>query len=160
MNSNGNNDILLWRGPTNSTATWPAFTAVWKWVTSRSKLDLNKAHLICDAFIIIIFVCFRTRRHDTTFWKKKSFIFPYIFFLLLSHAHYNVIKWQIYKIKLSTDAYTSLHHDQTQKKSMCNLNTCFYITLKSSHSFYALCIIVNLCLFTDKYIFFHFQEVL
>lgn len=41
---------------------------------------------------------------------------------------------------------------------MCNLNTCFYITLKSTHSFYALCIIVNLCLFTDKYIFFFFRR--
>lgn len=30
----------------------------------------------------------------------------------------------------------------------------FYIGLKSSHSFYVLCIIVNLCLFTDKYILF------
>lgn len=36
---------------------------------------------------------------------------------------------------------------------MYSLNTCFYIALKSSHSFYVLCIIVNLCLFTDKYIF-------
>lgn len=33
----------------------------------------------------------------------------------------------------------------------------FHITLKSSHSFYALCITVNLCLFTDKYIFFIFR---
>lgn len=41
---------------------------------------------------------------------------------------------------------------------MYDLNTCFYITLKSSHSFYALCIIVNLCLFTDKYIFFIFRR--
>lgn len=47
-----------------------------------------------------------------------------------------------------------------KKKSTCSFIPVFFfwvffhIVLKSSHSFYVLCIIVNLCLFTDKYILF------
>lgn len=42
-----------------------------------------------------------------------------------------------------------------KKKSTCSFIPVFFTSfLKSSHIFYVLCIIVNLCLFTDKYILF------
>lgn len=102
-----------------------------------AKLDLNKADMICDALCYYNLCVFPSKETQHNVWKKKKNLYSRIFFFLSwsQSQHYNVIKWQIYKIKL-TDAYTSLYHDQTQKEvHMCSLNTCFYIALKSSYSF-------------------------
>lgn len=79
-----------------------------------------KADMICDALCYYNLCVFPSKETQHNVWKKKLFIFPYFFFFFFlswsQSQHYNVIKWQIYKIKL-TDAYTSLCHDQTQKRS-------------------------------------------
>lgn len=129
------NDILFGRDPVYQHCNLHSYMEVVR-LKMQNWTSIKPTRYVMPC-VIIIFVCFQARRRNTMFGKKKKIYIPVFFFFLSwsQSQHYNVIKWQIYKIKL-TDAYTSLYHDQTQKEvHMCSLNTCFYIALKSSYSF-------------------------